>query len=121
MFFKLTSKNAYRDLLKNAKRVAVSEEKDKVAEYQKLYDLLKSRLYENESCLNSSPAFAARCVHWNQNNDIRSIKPVTNMKNPWLQFKREYQNALKQKDAEVRISKALAWFYASRYTEDWVV
>jgi len=68
MFFKLTAKNAYRDLVKNIKIIASSKElkdKDKFIAYQSLFKLLKQRLQESERNVNSQTAFSNKCAHWN--------------------------------------------------------
>ena len=124
MLFKISSKNAYRDFVRNSRRIAISKETNqkKAENYKELYDFLKHKLLENERLLLSSPAFADRCQHWNQR-DIKSIRPVKTIKNPWLAFKREFEQALKQSDNSVieqQISTALAWFYANPYKEDWL-
>lgn len=124
MLFKISSKNPYRDFVRNCRRIAISNESsvEKVKNYKELKDFLGSKLVENERYLVINPAFASRCEHWNQL-DIRSIKPVKNTDNPWLCFKREFEKALQQdysKDVEMDISKALAWFYSRPYKEDWL-
>lgn len=125
MFFKLTAKNAYRDLIRNARRITVAQitEDEKANSFSELYKLLKPKLYENESCLNSQAAFAKRCQHWNERTDIKSIRPVKNTRNPWLQFKREFEAAIKYdpEQAVKRISIALAWFYQEPNRDDWLV
>jgi hypothetical protein len=124
MFFKLNAKNAYRDLVRNARRVITSDVSDeqKLKSLLQLYSLLKNRLYENEQALTSNPAFAKRCEHWNQL-DIASIRPVTTLRNPWLLFKREFEQALSVEPttAVTAISVALAWFYNNQYRDDWLV
>lgn len=123
MFFKLSNINPYRDLVKYATKVAQLDTTDalRAKEYRTLYRLLKDRLKENEQYLNSSPAFSRRCEHWNSL-DVSSIKPVSNLKNPWLSFKREFEKAINASDSEVGIlvSKEIAWFTASGYKEDWL-
>lgn len=124
MLFKISSKNPYRDFVRNCRRIALSKvsAQTKVQHYKELYEFIGSKMLENERFLNSSPAFSARCAHWNQI-DIRSIKPVTNTKNPWLLFKREFETAMKSKEGAdytaTSISKALAWFYNTQNKEDW--
>ena len=125
MFFKLTAKNAYRDLVRNARRIVLSElsDSEKSEAFTKLYSMLQSKLHENEHSLNSEAAFAARCQHWNERTDVRSIRPVVNMRNPWLRFKREFEQAMQQSsDQAVRsVSIALAWFYHDPHRDDWIV
>lgn len=123
MFFKLTSRNAYRDLVRNARRICIADidEAEKSEAFQELWDTIKHRLDETTRSLNSQPAYAKRCDHWNQR-DIAVMKPVTTNRNPWLRFKREFVEALSQ-DQSVhakRVSVALAWFYHEPYRDDWV-
>jgi hypothetical protein len=123
MFFKLTNRNAYRDFVRNARRIALSTDsyQIKFEAYQELYKLLSPRMQENERSLNSQPAFSKRCEHWNQR-DISSIRPVTNMNNPWLRFKREFEHALHEGAywGSDTISRSLGWFYANDHRDDWI-
>lgn len=123
MFFKLTARNAYRDLVRNARRVAVSQlsDSEKSAAFKELYTMLQPKLYENELTLCTSPAFSKRCEHWNQR-DVGSIKPVTSLRNPWLLFKREFEQALQQpQDLQATLmSKAIMWFYNRDHRDDWL-
>ena len=123
MFFKLTSRNSYRDLVRNARRISIAaiSDSEKSAAFQELYNLLQPKLDETERSLNSQPAYAQRCDHWNER-EIRSIKRVTNENNPWLSFKREFVDALSQ-DSQIyakRVSTALAWFYHTSWKDDWI-
>ena len=123
MFFKLTSRNAYRDLVRNCRRICISDLSDnqKSEAFQELWQLIGSRLDETTRSLNSQPAYAQRCEWWNAR-DVAEMKPVTNENNPWLQFKREFVNAMSA-DVQVhakRVSVALAWFYSTPYKDDWV-
>ena len=123
MFFKLTARNAYRDLVRNARRVAVSQlsDSEKSAAFKELYTMLQPKLHENELTLCTSPAFSKRCEHWNQR-DVGSIKPVTSLRNPWLLFKREFEQALQQpQDIQATLmSKAIMWFYNRDHRDDWL-
>jgi len=122
MFFKFTNRNPYRDLLRNARRVAVAEVSDdeKIAAYSELHRLIYPRLLENERYLNSQTAFSKRVEHWNQR-DIAAIRPVRNERNPWLRFKREFEQALQNESTALRaISVALAWFYNETTNDDWI-
>lgn len=122
MYFKLTKRNPYRDLIRNSLTIAKANisDSEKHKEYNLLYSLLADRLQENESQLNSSPAFAKRCEFWGTNEDIKSIKPVTNTKNPWLSFKRVLQNNLNSSDLVLLVSKELGWFNHTNYKDDWL-
>ena len=124
MFFKLTSRNAYRDLVRNARRICIADmsEAEKSEAFQELYNMLQQKLDETTRSLNVQPAYAKRCDHWNQR-DIAVMKPVKTEKNPWLRFKREFVDAMSQpKDVHAkRVSTALAWFYVEPYRDDWVV
>lgn len=122
MFFKFTNRNPFRDLLRNARRVALSEMQDseKLEAYRNLHRLISPRLLENERFLNSQPAFSKRAEHWNQR-EISSIRPVRNERNPWLRFKREFEQALKDDAVALRaISVSLAWFYVEPHIDDWI-
>ena len=121
MFFKLASKNAYRDFVRNARRISISQlsDSEKSEAFKELYTLLKPRLGETSRTLNVEAAYAKRCVHWNQR-DLAEIKPVRNARNPWLNFKREFVSALQSKNPSTAISIALAWFYSHPYRDDWL-
>jgi len=121
MYFKLVSKNAYRDLVRNARRISISElsDSEKREAFQELFQLLEKRLDESTRSLNAEAAYASRCQHWNQR-DIAVLKPVDNCRNPWLQFKREFVLALRSKSVCRDIEIALAWFYQASHRDDWV-
>ena len=120
MFFKLSSRNPFRDLLRNAKRVALMSlsDTDKMQAYAELQKLLSPRLSETERFLNNQTAFCKRAEHWNAR-DVYSIRAVTNLKNPWLAFKREFEQAIKDKNPKA-IETSLAWFYNNPHIDDWV-
>jgi len=124
MFFKLTARNAYRDLVRNARRICIADIDDieKSVAFQELYEVLKPKLDETTRSLNDQPAYAKRCEHWNQR-DIAVMKPVKNVRNPWLCFKREFVDALSQDETvhAKRVSTALAWFYHTSHRDDWAV
>ena len=122
MYFKLTSKNAYRDLVRNARRISISQlsESEKREAFQELYDTLKARLGETTRTLNAEAAYAQRITHWNQR-DIAVLKPVKTLRNPWLRFKREFVNAMHAKNPSRAVQIALAWFYADESRDDWIV
>ena len=122
MFFKITNRNPFRDLLRNARRVATSElsDSDKMNAYRELHKLIYPRLSENERFLNSQTAFCKRAEHWNSR-DVSGIRAVTNMKNPWLRFKREFDSAIKTESTAIRATEiALAWFYNENNNDDWI-
>ena len=125
MFFKFGAKNIYRDFIKNCRRITIADisDEEKIENYKNLYETSKPRLRENETCLNQSPAFHANCIHWNQRTEIRSIRPVTNDKNPWLRFKREFLEGIESKNPVKAIGTSLAWFYAipESTRNDWLV
>ena len=125
MRFKMTSKNPFRNFVKNLRRISISNlnDNDKDILYRQLYNEMKKNLKESEVYLNSSPAFAERCKHWNQINILASITPVRNLKNPFLCLKREIEYALNTSVNThlVRsVSRSLMWFYAAPYSDDWV-
>jgi len=121
MYFKLVSKNGYRDLVRNARRISIADidEQSKREAFQELYTTLKPRLGETTRMLNAQPAYARRCDHWNQR-DIADIQPVKCSRNPWLRFKREFVNAMDARDASRRIQIALAWLYQDEHRDDWI-
>jgi len=121
MYFKLVSKNGYRDLVRNTRRICISQlsEEEKSAAFVELYGILKEKLFESTRSLNVEAAYADRCIHWNQN-DLSQIKPVNNMRNPWLRFKREFEQCLDGGTPSKSIEIALAWFYAAPYRDDWI-
>ena len=122
MYFKLVSKNGYRDLVRNARRISISElsDSEKREAYQELYEVLKPRLGEMTHLLNAEAAYAQRITHWNER-DVAVLKPVTNVRNPWLRFKREFVDAIDARNASRAVEVALAWFYQHPYRDDWVV
>jgi|TARA_B110000977_G_C10803055_1_gene387102 hypothetical protein len=124
MFFKLTNRNPYRDLVRNARTVVISKltDKEKAVELRSLYSLLKSRLKENETQLNQHPTFSKSVIFWN-NVDMASIRPLKTSKNPWLNFKRSLETALSGPDdlLATAVSKELGWFYSTHRAEDWLV
>ena len=121
MYFKLTSKNAYRDLVRNARRISISEisESEKREAFQELYDTLSPRLGETTRTLNAEAAYAKRCMHWNQR-DVAELKPVKTVRNPWLRFKREFVNAIQSENPSRNIQIALAWLYQDELRDDWI-
>jgi len=121
MYFKLTSKNAYRDLVRNARRISISEisESEKREAFQELYDTLSPRLGETTRTLNAEAAYARRCQHWNQR-DVAELKPVSTVRNPWLRFKREFVNAIQSENPSRSIQIALAWLYQDDSRDDWI-
>ena len=126
MRFKMTSKNPFRNFVRNLRRITISDltNEEKSILYHDLWLELSSKLLENERYLNYSPAFSSRCEHWNyRENNIHSIKPVKNIKNPYLQLKYDFINATKvnsDSDYVKAVSKALMWFYITPYKDDWV-
>ena len=125
MRFKMTSKNPFRNFVRNLRRITISNlnDKDKDILYRQLYNEMKKNLKESEIYLNSSPAFAERCNHWNQINILVSITPVRNLKNPFLRLKREIEDALNNSvDSYLvrNVSKSLMWFYITPHRDDWV-
>ena len=121
MYFKLVSKNAYRDLVRNCRRISISElsDSEKSEAFRELYETLKTSLGETTRTLNAEAAYANRCTHWNQR-DIAELKPVKTDRNPWLRFKREFVDAMHAKDAPKRVEVALAWFYQHPFRDDWI-
>ena len=122
MYFKLVSKNGYRDLVRNARRISISElsDSEKREAYQELYEVLKPRLGEMTHLLNAEAAYAQRITHWNER-DVAVLKPVTNVRNPWLRFKREFVDAIDARNASRAVEVALAWFYQHPHRDDWIV
>ena len=126
MRFKMASRNPFRDFVRNLRRISISdhtdEEKDEL--FHELWYSLSPKLSETELYLNSSPAYSSRCEHWNYRDlDIKSIVPVSNLKNPYLRLKREFETAMANKSNErfvTAVSKSLMWFYVQPYRDDWV-
>ena len=126
MRFKMASRNPFRDFVRNLRRISISdytvEEKHNL--FHELWDNLSTKLSETELYLNSSPAYSSRCEHWNYRDlDIQSIVPVSNLKNPYLRLKREFETAMASKSNErfvTAVSKSLMWFYVQPYRDDWV-
>ena len=122
MYFKLVSKNGYRDLVRNARRISISDlsDSEKREAYQELYEVLKPRLGEMTHLLNAEAAYAQRITHWNER-DVAVLRPVTNVRNPWLRFKREFVDAIHARNASRAVEVALAWFYQHPHRDDWIV
>ena len=122
MYFKLVSKNGYRDLVRNARRISISQlsDSEKREAYQELYEVLKPRLGEMTHLLNAEAAYAQRITHWNER-DVAVLMPVTNVRNPWLRFKREFVDAIDARNASRAVEVALAWFYQHPHRDDWIV
>ena len=126
MRFKMASRNPFRDFVRNLRRISISkytdEEKDDL--FHELWYNLSPKLSETELYLNSSPAYSSRCEHWNYRElNVQSIVPVTNLKNPYLRLKREFEDALlcsSYKSLVKAVSKSLMWFYVQPYRDDWV-
>ena len=126
MRFKMASRNPFRDFVRNLRRISISdytvEEKHNL--FHELWNNLSPKLSETELYLNSSPAYSSRCEHWNYRDlDIKSIVPVSNLKNPYLRLKREFETAMANESNErfvTAVSKSLMWFYVQPYRDDWV-
>ena len=126
MRFKMASRNPFRDFVRNLRRISISdytvEEKHNL--FHELWYNLSPKLSETELFLNSSPAYYSRCEHWNYHDlDIQSIVPVSNLKNPYLRLKREFETAMANESNErfvTAVSKSLMWFYVQPYRDDWV-
>ena len=126
MRFKMASKNPFRDFVRNLRRISISEHTDEEKDglFHDLWEELSPKLSETELYLNSSPAYSSRCEHWNYRElDIQSIIPVSNLKNPYLRLKREFETAMAYKSNSgfvTAVSKSLMWFYVTPYRDDWV-
>ena len=126
MRFKMASRNPFRDFVRNLRRISISDYtvEEKYNLFHELWNNLSPKLSETELYLNSSPAYSSRCEHWNYRDlDIQSIVPVSNLKNPYLRLKREFETAMAYKSNErfvTAVSKSLMWFYVQPYRDDWV-
>ena len=126
MRFKMASRNPFRDFVRNLRRISISdytvEEKHNL--FHELWNNLSPKLSETELYLNSSPAYSLRCEHWNYRElNVQSIVPVSNLKNPYLRLKREFETAMANESNErfvTAVSKSLMWFYVQPYRDDWV-
>ena len=122
----MASRNPFRDFVRNLRRISISdytvEEKHNL--FHELWNNLSPKLSETELYLNSSPAYSSRCEHWNYRElNVQSIVPVSNLKNPYLRLKREFETAMADKSNErfvTAVSKSLMWFYVQPYRDDWV-
>ena len=126
MRFKMASRNPFRDFVRNLRRISISDHTDEEKHnlFHELWYNLSPKLSETELYLNSSPAYSSRCEHWNYRElDVQSIIPVSNLKNPYLRLKREFETAMADKSNErfvTAVSKSLMWFYVQPYRDDWV-
>ena len=126
MRFKMASRNPFRDFVRNLRRISISDytDEEKHNLFHELWNNLSPKLSETELYLNSSPAYSSRCEHWNYRElNVQSIVPVSNLKNPYLRLKREFETAMASKSNErfvTAVSKSLMWFYVQPYRDDWV-
>lgn len=126
MRFKMASRNPFRDFVRNLRRISISDytDEEKHNLFYELWNNLSPKLSETELYLNSSPAYSSRCEHWNYRElNVQSIVPVSNLKNPYLRLKREFETAMANKSSErfvTAVSKSLMWFYVQPYRDDWV-
>ena len=126
MRFKMASRNPFRDFVRNLRRISISKytDEEKHNLFYELWNNLSPKLSETELYLNSSPAYSSRCEHWNYRElNVQSIVPVSNLKNPYLRLKREFETAMADKSNErfvTAVSKSLMWFYVQPYRDDWV-
>ena len=126
MRFKMASRNPFRDFVRNLRRISISDYtvEEKYNLFHELWNNLSPKLSETELYLNSSPAYSSRCEHWNYRElNVQSIVPVSNLKNPYLRLKREFETAMADKSNErfvTAVSKSLMWFYVQPYRDDWV-
>ena len=126
MRFKMASRNPFRDFVRNLRRISISDytDEEKHNLFYELWNNLSPKLSETELYLNSSPAYSSRCEHWNYRElNVQSIVPVSNLKNPYLRLKREFETAMADKSSErfvTAVSKSLMWFYVQPYRDDWV-
>ena len=126
MRFKMASRNPFRDFVRNLRRISISDctDEEKHNLFYELWNNLSPKLSETELYLNSSPAYSSRCEHWNYRDlDVQSIVPVSNLKNPYLRLKREFETAMANESNErfvTAVSKSLMWFYVQPYRDDWV-
>ena len=126
MRFKMASRNPFRDFVRNLRRISISEytDEEKHNLFYELWNNLSPKLSETELYLNSSPAYSSRCEHWNYRElNVQSIVPVSNLKNPYLRLKREFETAMANESNErfvTAVSKSLMWFYVQPYRDDWV-
>ena len=126
MRFKMASRNPFRDFVRNLRRISISKytDEEKHNLFYELWNNLSPKLSETELYLNSSPAYSSRCEHWNYRElNIQSIVPVSNLKNPYLRLKREFETAMANESNErfvTAVSKSLMWFYVQPYRDDWV-
>ena len=126
MRFKMASRNPFRDFVRNLRRISISDRTDEEKHnlFYELWNNLSPKLSETELYLNSSPAYSSRCEHWNYRElNVQSIVPVSNLKNPYLRLKREFETAMANESNErfvTAVSKSLMWFYVQPYRDDWV-
>jgi hypothetical protein len=123
MYFKVNSKNPYKNLVKNLKKITTCNKSDyeKVNLYRSLYVFLdKSLNNTSEQYLNNYTTY--NYPQWNELMDNKVKYTVTNINNPWLRLKNEFEEHLQDnpKDLVNSVSKSLSWFYNTPYLEDWI-
>ena len=104
MKFKYVSRNPFRDFVRNLRRIATSTEdaEEKCKLYRTLYADMKQKLRATSQLLNNQTAFSQRCRHWNER-DSNTIQLVSNLHNPWLRLKREFEQAVKYLTHTIKI------------------
>ena len=118
MNLKFDSKNPYRNLAKNLRKMVLT----KTDVEQELRTLEK---YAKTQCSNvillSHPSIKFFDVDADGVSDKEDHSEFS--MNPWEQLRTEFLHAMSVRDRRERqlaISKAVAWFYSTERSEDWV-
>ena len=117
---KFDSKNPYRNLIKNLRKIIKSEDVE-----QKEKDLNNLSAYAQTQCLYtfllSNPALKFFNI------DVESVSdkkdPSDFVLNPWELVRTEFLNSMTRdrRERDIAISKSLMWFDVTPRTADWLI
>ena len=118
---KFDSKNPYRNLIKNLRKIIKSEDVE-----QKEKDLNNLSAYAQTQCLYtfllSNPAL--KFFNIDDKNIFDKKKDHSDFKlNPWEMVRTEFLNAMTRdrRERDIAISKSLMWFDVTPRTTDWLI
>ena len=117
MKLKFDSKNPYRNLIKNLRRLVLTKTD---MEYE--FSVLEA--YAQTQCSTSYIYSHPSIKFFNIDAKTASAKKdqTAFVKNPWEQVRTEFLHAMTcdRRERDKIISKSLAWFYYTPRTEDWI-
>lgn len=118
MKLKFDSKNPYRNLIKNIRKLILSKTEDVEKEFLLLETYAQTQCTTNH--LYKHPSIKFFNIDVNSVPDEEDHSDFT--KNPWEQVRTEFLHAMTcNHDEQTKLlSKSLMWFYIIPRTEDWV-